>query len=253
VQGQLAEFSLAHLLQFFALAERSGVITIRRGEQESRLFVESERVTGWGLPSWDVRDALLACERLTEATVEGIRQVRPRDDTPGLSFILRNLVEPQRWTLFVQRWLEQDIYPLLNAEDGDFEVVVQRCPPAPLRLNVPVSSLILDGSRWESELEAATAEGFGKATVWQRTPTTVSGSVHLTGLEWLVWSIADREQTIDDVATRLGTPVLATVSAIRRLATLGYVVRVHADPHATERDDTHGASGADHRTVNPPD
>jgi hypothetical protein len=222
VQGNLSEFSLAHLLQFFALSERSGTITVRTADRESRLFIENDRIIGWGLPNWDARGALLACELLPPQTVESLCRLQPRHDTPGLSFIVRNLVDPERWDLFVQRCLEQDVYPLLTAEHGEFEVHVQRCPPAPLRLSLQVSALILDGSRWESEIEAAAIDGINGASSWQCTgPTSLPPRVQLTGLDLLVWKIMREPQTIGGVAQRIGSPVLATITAIRRMHGLG--------------------------------
>jgi hypothetical protein len=216
MQGALSEFTLAQLLQFFAIAERSGTILVRAHGRESRLLVEGDRVIGWGLPSFDVRAAFLACELVPAQAVEAIHLVRPRDDTPGLSFVVRNLVDPERWDAFVKRMLEQDIYPLLSSEEGEFDIQVQRCPPAPLRLSIAVNSLILDGSRWESEMDAAETDGFALETRWRRSSKS-PGQVRLSGIDWMMWAISDESTSIGEAARRLGTPDLEAIRSVKRL------------------------------------
>src|SRR5687767_11801187 len=215
MQGSLSEFTLAQLLQFFALAERSGTVVVHAAGRESRLLVEGDRIIGWGMDNYDVREPLLACEMLTAPVYQAISAVQPRPETPGLSFVVRNLIEPERWEAFAQRQLEQDIYPLLSIEEGDFEIQVLRNPPAPLRLSIPINSLILDGSRWESEMEAATQEGYQLDGSWQRSNGAAQASqLRLSGLEWLVWSTMTDAITIGDAARRLCVPDLDTIGAV---------------------------------------
>jgi hypothetical protein len=224
MQGSLSEFTLAQLLQFFALAERSGTVLVRAGGRESRLLVEGDRIIGWGMDDYDVREPLLACEMLSAPVYRAIADVQPRPDTPGLSFVVRNLIEPERWDAFAQRQLEQDIYPLLSIEEGEFEIQVLRNPPAPLRLSIPINSMILDGSRWESEMEAAALEGYQIDGRWQRVDDGIPESqVRLSGLEWMVWAIVTEPLTIADIARRLCAPDLETIGAIKRLRSLNLI------------------------------
>lgn len=224
MNGQLSEFTLAQLLQFFALAERSGSIVVRALGRESRLIVEGDRIVGWGHDDYDVRSALLATELLAGTSLEAIRSLDPRLETPGLSFVVRNLIEPNRWDAFAQRQLEQDVYPLLTVETGDFEIIVGRCPPAPLRISYPVNSLILDGSRWESEMEAAQLEGFTVESLWQRdAPVSVENGFTFTSLDWMIWTIMIEPQPIGVASRRLGVPDLEATSSVRRLHAAGHV------------------------------
>jgi hypothetical protein len=224
MQGSLSEFTLAQLLQFFALAERSGTIVVRAAGRESRLLVEGDRIVGWGMDDFDVREPLLACEMINPVSLQAIRNVQPRRETPGLSFVVRNLIEPERWEAFTQRQLEQDIYPLLSVEEGDFEIQVFRHPPAPLRLSIPINSMILDGSRWESEMEAASQEGYHLEGIWRRASAQPSGvQVRLSALEWMVWSTMTEPIAIAAVARRLGMPDLMTIGAIKRLRSLDLI------------------------------
>ncbi|HEX5164942.1 MAG TPA: DUF4388 domain-containing protein [Thermomicrobiales bacterium] len=224
MQGSLSEFTLAQLLQFFALAERSGTVVVKSAGRESRLLVEGDRIIGWGQDDYDVREPLLTCEMISPAELQAITDVQPRSDTPGLSFVVRNLIQPERWEFFAQRQLEQDIYPLLNAEEGDFEIQVLRNPPAPLRLSIPINSMILDGSRWESEMEAAALEGYQLESTWQRQHRQqASPAVQLSGLEWMVWAILTEPLSIAAIARRLCMPDLATIGAIKRLRSLNTI------------------------------
>jgi hypothetical protein len=224
LNGQLSEFTLAQLLQFFALAERSGAITVHALGRESRLIVEGDRIIGWGHDDYDVRSALLATELLAGTSLDAIRSLDPRLETPGLSFVVRNLIEPDRWEAFAQRQLEQDVYPLLTVESGDFDVVVGRCPPAPLRISYPVNSLILDGSRWESEMEAAQLEGYTVESLWQRaTPTDDHGGFKFSSLDWMIWTIMIEPQPIGVASRRLGVPDLDATTSVRRLHAAGHL------------------------------
>lgn len=222
--GSLSEFTLAQLLQFFALAERSGTVVVRAAGRESRLLVEGDRIIGWGMDDYDVREPLLSCEMITATALQAIAAVQPRPETPGLSFVVRNLIEPERWESFAHRQLEQDIYPLLSVEEGDFEIQILRNPPAPLRVSIPINSMILDGSRWESEMEAAAQDGYHLDGRWQR----ASGPpqelpLRLSGVEWMVWAIVTKPLSIAEIARRLCVPDLATIGAIRRLRSLGAI------------------------------
>lgn len=224
MQGSLSEFTLAQLLQFFALAERSGTITVRARGRESRLLVEGDRVIGWGLDTFDARARLLECELIPAPAIESLTSVAPRRDTPGLSFVVRNLVEPERWAMFAHRQMEQDVYPLLSVEEGEFDIQVMRCPPSPLRISIPINSVILDGSRWESEIEAADLEGYKLDSVWQR----VSGwsppaDIKLSGHEWMVWAVLTAPATIGNIARRVGAADLATIAAIKEMQSLGMI------------------------------
>jgi hypothetical protein len=224
MNGQLSEFTLAQLLQFFALAERSGSITVHALGRESRLIVEGDRIIGWGQDDYDVRSALLATELLAETSLDAIRSLDPRLETPGLSFVVRTLIEPDRWDAFAQRQLEQDIYPLLTVEQGEFDVQVGRCPPAPLRISYSVNSLILDGSRWESEMEAAQLDGFTVESLWQRDmPSSIDEGFAFSSLDWMIWTIMIEPQPIGVASRRLGVPDLDATTSIRRLAAAGHL------------------------------
>ena len=218
MQGKLSEFTLAQLLQFFALAERSGAIDVRAKGRQSRLLVEGDKIIGWGHDGYDVREPILACALIPGDVAQAIHSLQPRKDTPGLSFVVRNLVEPQRWDLFARRQLEQDIYPLLSIEEGEFDVSVFRNPPAPLRVAIPINSLILDGSRWESEMEASAQEGFHLDGKWRRSVDYGNGALaRMSGLAWMVWATLRTPMSIGALARQLGAPDLETINAIKRL------------------------------------
>ncbi|HUG16526.1 MAG TPA: DUF4388 domain-containing protein [Thermomicrobiales bacterium] len=222
----MSEFTLAQLLQFFALAERSGTVTVSALDRQSRLFVESDRIVGWGIDKFDARDSLAACELMPAAATAAIESVRPRIDTPGLSFVVRNLIEPDRWDAYAQRQLEQDVYPLLSVDDGEFNVEIHRGPPAPLRLSIPINSLILDGSRWESEMEAAKLDGFRLNDKWRRLCLDAPNrSVTLSSSEWLVWATLAAPASIADVARRICVPDLTAIGNVRRLLSMGLIER----------------------------
>lgn len=60
---------------------------------------------GWGFDDAGVRELVLSCNLLPTLIARELSELMRRDDTPGLSFVVRNLVEPGRWDAFSQRIL----------------------------------------------------------------------------------------------------------------------------------------------------
>jgi hypothetical protein len=236
MRGTLAEFTITQLLQLFALSERSGTIMINGSERRCRLFVAGDRVIGLGLPEFDVRSEILSCELLPPSTRAMIEGITPRPEVPGLSFVVSNALEPERWETFVQRQIEQQLFPVLNLDHGEFEIVVGRCPPAPVRLSISIQHLILEGSRWEAEIDDLTREGFRLDSSWQRGDLggLISG-VRIANVDWLVWSALERASTIAEIARRTCLPDLLTATAIKRMSADGIVRSATTEPDAERR------------------
>lgn len=226
--GTLSEFTLAQLLQLFALSEKSGTITIHAGSRRTRILIESDRVTGLGAADFDALVDFLRIEMLPVRLRTALQDLAPRKETPGLSLLVGNLIDPQRWQQYIARHFEQDVYPLLNEEDGAFEITVERCPPAPLKVSASIQQLILEGSRWEAESDALRSEGYHPDGSWQRLPERIhdpaSGIEHAS---WLVWAALGSRATIADVAARIGVPDLVAASAVKELHRTGLLQRGH--------------------------
>jgi hypothetical protein len=221
MRGSLAEFTLNHLLQLFGVAERSGAVTVDAAGTRVQLLVEVSRVTGLGVDGLDPLEDLLHCELLPSASRATLLELIPRADTPGLSLLARNAIEPDRWDAYVQRLLEQHVYPLLNREQGEFEVTIGRCPPPPLRMSTSIQQIILDATRCEAETEALAEDGYLPASVWRRAPFPAEHNGHFSSIQWLVWAVVIDPASIDDTSRRLCLPRLATTSAVKQLHTLG--------------------------------
>lgn len=218
MRGTLEEFSLSELLQLFALSEKTGTVLIAHGDTESRLFMEAGRIVGWGLDDFDVHSSILACRFLPPATEAAIRSIQPEPGTPGLAFVVRNLVEPQRWSSFVQRLLEQDIYRILDLEEGTFEITVGRIPPVPLSLDLSAQQLILDGSRWEADSAELAQEGYSVDSAWRReSQEALRDASEITARDWLVLSALAECRTIGQVGADICMPDLDTAEVVKSL------------------------------------
>lgn len=224
MQGELSEFTMAELLQLFALSERSGTLQVETPKGRSRVLLESGRVIGIGLPDFNVHDEIMACELMPARSGASLHSVTPTPMTPGLSFIVRNLVEPERWNLFVRRCLEQQVYPYLTRDQGTFEVVVERAPFCPLVVSLSVQQLILDGSRWEAEMSEHRQDGFYLESQFLRSDDIPISSA-VSSLEWLIWCALDEPQKVARVAERVGLPDLDTLSTVRKLLSAGWIQR----------------------------
>lgn len=227
MQGELSEFTMAELLQLFALAERTGTLQVETPRSSSRVLLESGRIVGIGMPDFNVHDAIVSLELLPARSGASLQSVTPTPMTPGLSFIVKNLVEPERWDLFVRRCLEQQVYPFLTREQGTFEAVIERTPFCPLVVSMSVQQLVLDGSRWAAEIAEHRQDGFNLESRFERSELVPSGSA-VTALEWLVWSILDGPQKVARIAERVGIPDLDTLTTVRKLQAGGWVQR-HSD------------------------
>jgi len=224
VRGYLDEFSLGELLQLFALSEKTGTIVISYDDSVSRLFLEAGRIVGWGLDDFDVHGSILACRYLPPSTEAAVRSISPDYGTPGLAFVVRNLVEPQRWASFVQRLLEQDIYRILDLDTGQFEITVDRIPPVPLSLDLSVQQLILDGSRWEADSAELAQEGYSTSSAWKRvSQDSLSAAGEISSGDWLVLSALAEVRSIGNVGESICLPDLDTAEAIKSLHRRGLV------------------------------
>lgn len=224
MQGELREFTMAELLQLFALAEKTGTLDVSTPSGNSSVQLESGRVIGIGTPGFDVHKAVQACELMPTRTGATISDITPTSNAAGLSFVVRNMVEPQRWDLFSRRCIEQLVYPYLSQDEGTFEVNVERPGNCPLAVSLSVQQLVLDGSRWQSEMEEHLEEGYRQSTRVMRRDETPE-LVRLSQLEWLIWASADRPQDIGSIARRVGVPDLDAIDTVRRLLTNGWFQR----------------------------
>ena len=227
MRGKLEEFNLGELLQMFALSEKTGTIQITYGEGDSRLFVEAGRIVGWGLDDFDAHAAMLACRHLPPETEAALRSVVPEPGTPGLAFVIGNLVEPERWARFVQRLLEQDVYGILDRDNGEFEVTVDRLPAAPIRLDMSAQQLILDGSRWEADFSELAKEGYDADSTWKRVDRRdMAAGSEFSGIEWLVLSAFATPTSIGRAAQDICIPDFDAADTVKALRARGLVTPV---------------------------
>lgn len=224
MQGDLSEFTMAELLQLFALAERSGILQVRTPGGESRVLLESGKVIGIGMEDYNVHELILQCELMPARSGASLDSVTPTPNTPGLSFIVRNLVEPDRWDLFARRCVEQEVYPYLTRSSGTFDISVERTPYCPLVLSMSVQQLVLDGSRWESEMDEHRQDGFWLTSTFVRSsmfPDRNSVSM----IEWLLWTALESPKSVQTVANRVGIPDLDALTTVRKLLAEGWIER----------------------------
>ena len=224
MQGSLSEFTMAELLQLFALAERTGTLTVETPRGSSRVLLESGKVVGIGQEDFNVHEAIMSCELMPARSGASLSAVTPSPQTPGLSFIVRNLVEPERWSLFARRCIEQQVYPYLTLEQGSFDVCIDRTPFCPLSVTLSVQQLVLDGSRWESEMQEHRQEGLTLSSLVQRGENLPDQSM-VSSVEWLLWTILDTPQPVGRIADRVGIPDLDALSTARHLIRAGWLQR----------------------------
>lgn len=224
MQGELGEFTMAELLQLFALSEKTGTLNVTTPTGTSSVQLESGRVIGAGDSTFDVHKEIRNCRLLPARAGATLSDISPTPQSPGLSFVVRNLIEPQRWELFSRRCIEQLVYPFLSADEGKFEVTMGRPASLPLTVSLSVQQLVLDGSRWQSEMEEHLEEGYRQSTRVVRCEQQ-TGSIRFSPLEWLIWAAADQPQSIGRIARRTGIPDLDAIDSTRKLLSSGWLQR----------------------------
>lgn len=232
MRGSLSEFTLAELLQLFSLAEKSGAIEVEYQDTPSRLTLETGRVVGWSGSNFDLQEALCDCRLLPDESKDQIRSLdRTREDEGvALGRLAPAFVDPVRWRPFVQRLIEQRVYPLLSEEQGSFAIEVGRPEiPPDVHIDLSVQQLILDGSRWEADLNELSHEGYSVESEWRRYGTIPANpNVELSPLDWLIWAELAEPSTVDSLAERLCYPNLETVDAVKSLYLKRVIDRVEA-------------------------
>ncbi|HET9014672.1 MAG TPA: DUF4388 domain-containing protein [Thermomicrobiaceae bacterium] len=224
MRGNLREFSVADLMQLYQIAVKSGTITVH-GEAGSHLvYFDRGHVSGLGADGWSLVAELRRIEWLSSDVRRQVELMDTTDTYVGLSLIARALLTPLAWDRFVERQIEEIIYPMLLWREGAFIAEVDVIPKvAPLRFNQSPQQLILNGARWEEEVYRAGRAGFGRDTVWRRT-----SDVHVDAEEdALLLDLLTRPRSIADLAAAAGIGVLMTTACVQRLEESGLVESAH--------------------------
>ncbi|MFW6074436.1 MAG: hypothetical protein ACOC9Y_02505, partial [Chloroflexota bacterium] len=111
------------------------------------------------------------------------------------------------------------VYPALSSEDGEFHVEVGReTTPPDVRMDLSVQQLILDGSRWEADINELAQEGYSPESSWKRYGSLPANpNVELSPLDWLIWAELQMPKPVREVAALLCYPELETIDAVKSL------------------------------------
>ncbi|HUZ02270.1 MAG TPA: DUF4388 domain-containing protein [Thermomicrobiaceae bacterium] len=220
MRGNLREFSVADLMQLYQIAVKSGTITVH-GESGSHLiYFDRGHVSGVGAEDWSLVGELRSIEWLSPDVRRQVDLMDANDSYVGLSLIARALLTPLAWDRFVERQIEELIYPMLLWREGAFIAEVDVIPKvAPLRFNQSPQQLILNGARWEEEVYRAGRDGFGRNTVWRRSSEVMVD----TEEDALFLDLLDRPRSIADLAAAAGVGVLMATACVQRLEGNGLV------------------------------
>lgn len=223
MRGRLAEFTVADLLQLFQISGRIGTLRVIGDAGDFTLYLDRGHVSGVGAAHWHLITELRRLEWLAPEVRQQLDVMESSEGFVGLNLIARALLSPASWEQFIERQIEELVYPLFSWQDGEFAAEVDVIPQvAPLRVRQPPQQLILNAARWEEELRQASRDGFGRDTVWRHSFEPVSPSRAQDRL----LALLDRPRTIADLSTAAGVSILQTIERFRQFSARGLI-----EPH----------------------
>ena len=227
MRGNLREFSVADLMQLYQIAVKSGTITVHGETGSNLIYFDRGHISGVGAEDWSLVSELRRIEWLNSDVRRQADLMDTKDTYVGLSLIARALLNPLAWERFVERQIEELVYPMLLWREGSFIAEVDVIPKvAPLRFNQSPQQLILNGARWEEEVYRAARDGFDRDTVWRRTSDVMVDAEE----DALFLDLLDRPRSIADLASAAGVGVLMATACVQRLEGNGLVAPGHAAP-----------------------
>lgn len=226
MHGRLTEFTVADLLQLYQIAGKIGTLRVIGETGDYTLYLDRGLVTGVGAAGWHLIDELRRLEWLTPGVREQIDLLEGDGGFVGLSLIARALLTPPNWEQFVERQIEELVYPLFTWTDGEFIAEVDLIPSAaPLRVQQPPQQLILNAARWDDGLRQAIRDGFGPETVWQRSGEPLL----LDQMHDRLIALLHRPRTLADLAAAAGLSIIHVIERIRALSASGTVEAAQSD------------------------
>jgi len=224
LEGDLAGFPVPDILSLLHSGQRTGVLVLERGDEESKLFVRAGRPVFAVATRSDLRlgSMLVRMGRLKEDEVD--RLLNRQHGGPqklGELLLAEKIVSEEELASFLKVQVSEVIFDTFNWREGGF-VFYDRVPPpnAVVTLEMDLQNLLMEGVRRIDERERLD-EFFpdkGMSVEAIANPERVKHSVTLTPEEWQVFFLVDGRRTIDEICRAVGNPdELFTLRILYRL------------------------------------
>ncbi len=240
LEGDLSRFEVPDLLTFLNMGRRTGVLTLERPQQESKLFFRE----GNPVYSTSTRDAL----RLGNMLVR-LGRVRPDELQrvlghlgPGFrigqALLVEKVLNEEELASFLKVQVSEVIFDTFEWSGGIFTFFDKISPPATaVTLEMDLQNLIMEGVRRIDE-RGRLAEFFPDLNMIVESVANterVKATVTLTKEEWQVYFLIDGRRSLAEVCRLAGNPdELATLQILRHLAVAKFVRLVAPLPESPE-------------------
>jgi hypothetical protein len=235
LEGDLSRFEVPDLLTFLNMGRRTGVLTLERPEQESKLFFRD----GNPVYSTSTRDSLRLGNmlvRLGRVRPDELQRVLGRLGPGfriGQALLVEKVLSEDELASFLKVQVSEVIFDTFEWRGGIFTFFDKISPPATaVTLEMDLQNLIMEGVRRIDE-RGRLAEFFPDLNMTVESvanPERVKASVTLTKEEWQVYFLVDGRRSLAEVCRLAGNPdELATLQILRHLAVAKFV-RLVATP-----------------------
>lgn len=259
LEGSLKAFKFPEILQFLGRGQMTGILSLRRDEEEVRVAFRDGHITGASSTARTVRlgDMLLYAGRITrQGLEEALEAQEGSGGTPkflGDILIQRGLVTQEDLRSLIELQVKEAVWDLFNWEEGSFRFEQSKVRKAGvIEVKLDVEPLLLEGSRRLDEWQAIRANIGGGREVFRVNPDLAARpEVDLDFNTWRVLSLVNGRLSVDSIVRLSNFGKFDTYFALDSLLRAGIIASV-GDAHDPNRDaaasarraKSGGASGA---------
>lgn len=233
LEGDLIGFAVPDILSLLSMGQRTGVLVLERGDEESKLFVRTGRPVFAVATRADLRlgSMLVRMDRVKEQDLD--RVLARQHGGPhklGEMLLAEKILTENELASFLKVQVSEVIFDTFTWRQGTFTFFDHVPPPtAVVTLEMDLQNLLMEGVRRIDERERLD-EFFpdrNMAVEALTNPERVKHSVTLTPEEWQVFFLIDGRRTIDEICRAVGNPdELMTLRMLYRLVAAKFVAVV---------------------------
>ena len=237
LEGDLVGFAVPDILSLLSMGQRTGVLVLERGDEESKLFVRTGRPVFAVATRSDLRlgSMLVRMGRLKEPDLDRILAGQHGGPQKlGELLLSEKILNQDELATFLKVQVSEVIFDTFIWRQGTFTFFDHVPPPsAVVTLEMDLQNLLMEGVRRIDERERLD-ELFpdrDMAVEAIANPERVKHSVTLTPEEWQVFFLIDGRRSIDEICRAVGNPdELLTLRVLYRLVAAKFVALVPPPP-----------------------
>jgi hypothetical protein len=243
LEGDLACFEVPDLLTFLHQGERSGVLSMERPDQETKLYLRAGNPVFAASTRDDLRlGALLVRHgRVAQEVIdEALQHQTTRGPRLGRLLVVAGLLTEAELASFLKVQVSEVIFETFGWATGGF-TFWERVPPPPtaVTLEMEIENLLLEGIR-RVDVRARLSELFPDLTMAVEVtvnPDRVKHTVTLTPEEWNVLFLLDGRRSLGEICRLAGNvDEAATLQTLHALVRARFAIVVPPPPPGSASD-----------------